>query len=270
MHLAVAVPDSCLADESTRLDKSRKVSTIARACAVFGVAEVLVYEEGGTPSDRSLLISVLRYAETPPFLRRRLYPRDPDLRYAGALKPLKIPSHAAPADLGLARDGDAREGVVLSRRGALYADVGAAEPVPYRGKRLPGERVTLRLGRDAAGGLAPREIGRDEAGAYWGYRVRARGSLHSLLSSWEGRAILTSRLGRPAAAADVRMHAARGSPPLLVAFGSTDRGIHDILGASMRGVQNARTLNFFPGQQTETVRLEEAVLGVLSVLRSGL
>lgn len=267
--MAVAIPDSCLADESTRLDKSRKVSLIARACAIFGVSEVLVYEEGGTRSDRSLLASVLRYAETPPFLRRRLYPRDPDLRYAGALKPLKIPSHSAPADLGLVRQGDVREGVVFASRGALYADVGASEPVPYRGRGSPGERVTLRLGR-SGGAIEARGIGRDEAGAYWGYRVRARGPLRSLLASWDGRTILTSRLGRPATSADVRAYAAPGAGPVLVAFGSTDRGLREILGASARTVQNARTLNFFPGQHTETVRLEEAVLGTLSVLRSGI
>ena len=210
-------------------------------------------------------------AETPPFLRRRLFPREPDLRYAGALKPLKIPSHLAPADLGLAVQGDVREGVVVAGRGALYADVGAGEPVPYRGRGAPGERVTLRLGRSSASGaVEAREIGRDEAGAYWGYRVRARGPLRSLLASWDGRIILTSRLGRPATAADVRSYAAPGAGPVLVAFGSTDRGIHEILGASIRTVQNARTLNFFPGQHTETVRLEEAVLGALSVLRSGI
>ena len=266
----MAIPDSCLADESTRLDKSRKVSSIARACAVFGVAEACVYEDGGTQSDRRLLVSVLRYAETPPFLRRRLYGMDPDLRYAGALKPLRIPSHSAPADLSLARPGDVREGVVLAVRGGLYADIGAGEPVPYRGGGRPGERVTLRLGSAAGGALESRGIDRGEAGAYWGYRVRARGTLHSLLSSWKGRIILTSRRGRPATAADVRLHAAPGAGPTLVAFGSTDRGIHEILGASIRNVQNARTLNFFPGQQAETVRLEEAVVGVLSVLRSGL
>lgn len=267
--LSVAIPDSCLADESTQLDKSRKVSSIARACAIFGVSEVCVYEEGGSHADRSLLITVLRYAEAPPFLRRRMYRRMNDLKYAGALRPLKIPSHLAPADPGLIAPGDVREGVVFASRGARYADVGANVPVRYRGARLPGERVTLRF-KSGLPGLEAREIERGEAGAYWGYRVRARGSLHSLASSWgKGRVILTSRLGRPVSAADVRSYAS-GARPLLVAFGSTDRGIHDILGAGARSLQDARTLNFFPGQHTETVRLEEAVLGVLSVLRSGL
>ena len=226
-----------------------------------------MYGEGGAESDRSLLITILRYMETPPFLRRRLYRRTAELEYAGALKPLKIPSHVAPAESGLIAPGDVREGVVFAGRGSLHADVGADAPVPYRGGRRPGERVTLRFSSGSPR-LDAREIERGDAGAYWGYRVHVRPSLHSLAASWKGRIVLTSRLGRPVSGADVRSYAGRS--PLLVAFGSTDRGIHDILGASKRLLQNARTLNFFPGQHTETVRLEEAVLGVLSVLRSGL
>ena len=34
----------------------------------------------------------------------------------------------------------------------------------------------------------------------------------------------------------------------------------------MKKVQNTRILDFFPGQATQTVRLEEALLGVLAIL----
>jgi len=33
-------------------------------------------------------------------------------------------------------------------------------------------------------------------------------------------------------------------------------------------MQNAKVINFFPHQATETVRLEEAILGTLSILNS--
>jgi len=36
----------------------------------------------------------------------------------------------------------------------------------------------------------------------------------------------------------------------------------------MKNIQNAKTLNFFPDQATETVRLEEALLGVLSIINA--
>ena len=34
----------------------------------------------------------------------------------------------------------------------------------------------------------------------------------------------------------------------------------------MKNVQNAKSLNFFPDQATETVRLEEALLGTLAII----
>ena len=51
-------------------------------------------------------------------------------------------------------------------------------------------------------------------------------------------------------------------------FGSTNKGIHDILGNKINNLQNSKTINFFPEQGTETVRIEEAVLGCLSILNT--
>jgi len=36
----------------------------------------------------------------------------------------------------------------------------------------------------------------------------------------------------------------------------------------MSKLQNSKTLNFFPNQATETVRLEEALLGTLSIINA--
>ena len=36
----------------------------------------------------------------------------------------------------------------------------------------------------------------------------------------------------------------------------------------MKNVQNAKTLNFFPDQATQTVRLEEAILGTLAIINA--
>ena len=54
----------------------------------------------------------------------------------------------------------------------------------------------------------------------------------------------------------------------LVVFGTVDKGIHEILGGKIKQVQNAHIVNFFPQQGTETVRFEEALLGVLSILNT--
>jgi methyltransferase len=54
----------------------------------------------------------------------------------------------------------------------------------------------------------------------------------------------------------------------LVVFGSPEKGVHEIIGGRMNKVQNARSLNFFPDQATETVRLEEALLGTLAIINA--
>lgn len=268
MDLSVAIPDSCLGDEAAQQDKTRKASVVARACAAFRARDVLVYADGGPARDRRLLSAVLRYAETPPYLRRALYPRSAELRYAGAVSPLKIPSHTVPAGWRDVRAGDVREGVVAAGRGGPRVDVGVGRAVPYRGAARPGGRVTVRM-RGAFPDASAEDAGGGPPGAYWGYRARERGALPGLLAGWGGPVILTSRKGRPVTAADLRYYAGCGAPVLAV-FGSTQRGVHDMLGGGVRRVQNSRVLNFFPGQGTETVRVEEALLGALAILRAGL
>ena len=98
MQISIAIPDSCLLDESTQLDKSRKISTIARACAIFKINTIYIYDHKGSNQDKKLLVTILKYLETPPFLRKRLFPRVNELKYAGVLNPLKIPSHVTPTN----------------------------------------------------------------------------------------------------------------------------------------------------------------------------
>lgn len=251
---SVAVPDSCLAEEKSLLEKSRKASELARACAIFGVSCIYVYDHGGG-RDRDLLYTLLRYMEAPQFLRRRLFPRVDELRYAGALRPLQIPSHNVS---GKPAPGQYRDGAVV--RGGR-ADFGAGL-LPYRGSSPPGSRITARFSSAAE----YEEVPRSAAPGYRGYAVRRRGSLASSLASWEGDIVLTSRKGRPVAEGDLRAYAK--SEKLLVAYGSSRHGIHDILGRDPSAVPRARVLDFFPGQKTKTVRLEEAVLGTLAVLNA--
>lgn len=262
MGISVAVPDSALGDESTKADKTRKAAFMARACAIFGVECVYIYGDRAPREDASLLASVLRYAETPQYLRRRLFPRVNELKYAGVIYPLQIPSHTVTSNAGRVKAGDVRDGVVTLSRGSKYVDVGLGRLVSYHGQARSGARITVQF-KSGPPELGIKEIRRSEAGAYWGYETRQRAGLAELLRSWKGRIVLTSRRGRPLSGAKTR---AWQNGPLLVAFGSTERGIPEMLGGSAKRVQNAATVNFFPEQRTGTVRLEEALLGVLSIL----
>lgn len=260
MNLSIAIPESALSDDSLKADKTRKAGLLSRACAIFGVDCIFVYSDHAR-EDRELLTTVLRYQETPQFLRKRLFPKVNELKFAGVLQPLAIPSHPVSSDPNAIRPGDVREGVSVSVKGTMYADVGVGRLTRLIGKVPQGRRVTVRFKRTMPD-LLGEVIGREQAPGYWGYAVRERQSLHQLLSGWKGRAIIASRRGRRAAPGDLQMD----GRDLLVVFGSPQKDVHEILGGLPKGLQNTKTLNFFPGQRTRSVRLEEAVLGVLSIM----
>lgn len=288
MNISVAIPETSLSDESQKSAKTRKASVIARACAIFGIETIYVYGEGGgSKSDAKLLITSLRYLETPQFLRRHLFARTDDLKFAGMMLPLRIPSHTTSRRL---EAGQVREGVIIpagGRRGrkgggggGKFIDVGTNSPLRYTGRAPPGRRVTVRI-KSAGPDVSYAEIDRAQAGSYWGYSVKGRASLRSLLAEWKGQIIVTSRKGKPVRVASTG-GGKRGNgtdmPPsrilrdhsdLLVVFGSPERGVHEILGGGVGAMSSARILDFFPGQQTATVRLEEAIVGALAIINAG-
>ncbi len=266
LKISIAIPESSLSDESLKLDKTRKISVLARACAIFKIDTIYVYQEGNYGEDGSLLVTILKYLETPQFLRRRLYQKMNELKFAGVLLPLKIPSHSTPANPKKIVAGDVREGVVVSIKGNRFVDVGINEYIPFFGKENVGKRATVQF-KTGYPDFSVKEIQKSEAPAYWGYTVKERASLFSLLTEWQGNTIITSKKGRTATKEQLTKYLT-SDLPLLVVFGSPEKGIHEILGGKMKNVQNAKTLNFFPNQATDTVRLEEALLGTLSIINA--
>jgi len=265
MKLSVAIPESSLSDESLKIDKTRKISVLARACAIFKIDTIYVYQDGGNyKQDGNLMVMILKYLETPQFLRRRLFPKMNDLKFAGVLQPLKIPSHITPANPKKINRGDIREGIIVSVKGKRFVDVGINQLIQFFGKTGIGKRVTVQF-KEGYPRLSVKEIDKIESPTYWGYSVKERSNLFSLISEWKGDTIITSRKGRTATKEQISKFTTSDKPTLVV-FGSPDKGVHEIIGGKMKNVQNTKSLNFFPNQATETVRLEEALLGTLSII----
>lgn len=266
MKLSVAIPESALSDESLKIDKTRKISVLARACAIFKINTIYVYQEGNNKTDGGLMMMILKYLETPQFLRRRLFPKMNDLKFAGVLQPLKIPSHITPANPKKINRGDVREGIVVSIKGKKFVDVGINQLIQFFGKTPVGKRVTVQF-KEGHPKFSVKEIEKNEIPVYWGYNVKERANLFSLLLEWKGNIIITSRKGKTATKEQLSKYT-NSDQETLVVFGSPDKGVHEILGGKMKNVQNAKSLNFFPNQATETVRLEEALLGTLAIINS--
>ena len=197
MKLSVAIPESSLSDESLKIDKTRKISILARACSIFKIDTIYVYQEGDHKQDGSLLVMILKYLETPQFLRKRLFPKMNDLKFAGVLQPLKIPSHITPANSKKIKTGDVREGIVISIKGKRFVDVGINQLIPFFGKAPIGKRVTIQF-KEGYPKLSVKDIDKSEASSYWGYSVKERANLFSLLTEWKGNTIITSRKGKTA------------------------------------------------------------------------
>jgi methyltransferase len=259
--VAVAIPGTVLEDKESLREKSAKLGQIARACAIFGVDAIEVFDDPGRRGEGALVKKVLEFLETPQYLRKRLYPLDEALRYAGALPPLRIPSHRQRVTLEGLQVGEVREGVV-NPDGTV--EIGLEVPARFAGGAPPGRRVTVKVSSKSP--LAAQSVRRDEVPRYWGYSVESK-SLDEVFDDRRfGLKVATSRLGKPLRSAlpGLRDSFARTGGVKLV-FGAPSRGLFDMVGPGL-GKKADVVLNLFAQQHVETVRTEEAVFSGLNLL----
>lgn len=264
---SIAVPDSLFSDEDTLRGKTVKAGQIARACAIFGVERIYIYRDASRNFDRDYETAkeIFEYMETPQYLRRRLISRKSELEYAGILPPLKIPHHIKESKIV---QGDVREAVLFMQNGKLVAEVGLREPAIFNGHGQPGQRITVEIVSSepltAKTANPPQDV-------YWGFEVRRAPSLARFLRSSSFQfLILTSRLGQNIAEnwEELKSRSSAADRALLC-FGSPEAGVDFMLKqdhATVRDFPKAVYLNFFPFQNVATVRLEEAIIGCLSIV----
>jgi predicted SPOUT superfamily RNA methylase MTH1 len=275
-RLFLAVPGSLVSDTPHLREKTGKLGSVARACSIFGVTEIILYRDNtrhDQKSDLELCMEILSFIETPQYLRKRMFHLTPNLRFAGILPPLQTPSHDVPRSIREVKAGDLREGVVVERsRGAVRVDVGLEKVVKCQGDFPVGKRVTLRL--TGLGGDSNAEVVEDltAQSTYWGYKVvKADSSLGEFLEKGDfDLAIGTSRYGSPIA--DVwrgLVGALKDARKILIAFGSPRMGLGDILRQEKTAPEDVFDyfVNMVPDQNVSTVRTEEAILISLGVLK---
>ena len=274
-NLWITIPDSSLSDEQTKRDKSIKIAQFARACSIFKVKRIYIYHDSLShfeKDDPHLLKTILRYLDTPQYLRKILFPMMHQLQYAGILHPIKAPHHRVVDDIKKIKAGDIRTGVVVKVKGQLFVEVGLGSLVPFMGDGFEGKKVNVRF-TESYPNLKSVQAIEEDIFDYWGYEVKEVPSISKLLTSVEKTdIIITSRKGRHFKNIEAQLaEHAKSVQNILVAFGSPKYGLHEILakeGASIKPYQYV--VNMFPNQGTETVRLEEAVLGALAILNSAL
>ena len=268
--ISVALPATLTLDIPHLREKTARLGFVSRALATFRIDEAIIYRDrAGAEVDREarLIDKMLTYIETPQYLRRLLFKMDPDLQYAGTLPPLRTPNHP---DRQNPSPGLLREGVVVQSGPSSMIEAGFRNLVRVRSKLPTSERMTIRLTKSLPE-LEGEIVEPSRLTIYWGFRV-ARGnvSLSEIVRSRKfDLTISTSREGtdiREITPSLVKKWKSANHP--LIAFGSPNDGIPEILARSGMNVSDAMdfNLNTIPDQGVETVRTEEALWGALAVL----
>jgi len=292
MTVSVLVPSSLCREAEDKREATRKLGYVARAATVFRVDRLTVFpdSDGEGTWGGGFVETVLRYAATPPYLRKEVWDRRDELEYAGVLPPLRVRSRTGSGSEG---SGSSRQGIVteVGSDGRVRVNCGLQHPISLpvpSGMEAPGEgeRVTVRVSSrepvrakltdeplpgfvvDAAD--LDTALDRDDAGL-------------AIAASRHGEPIDVGRLGQLAAAvrADSAEHRSADGrdvqPEMTVAFGAPERGLPAILGSGPPTEDGAagetdatgrfdRWLNTVPNQGSEVVRTEEAVFVTLACL----
>ncbi len=272
MVLKVALPDTSLIDCTDLRQKTVKVGQIARVLAVFRVCEVLVYNTGKLrPSqkrDADFLVKILRFMDTPQYLRRRVFPQSPSLQYAGLLPPLRTRSHPLQSAISELTVGTVRWGIQV-RPGKV--DLGFDNLIDFP-TTLSERDPTLFKVEATVPHLSLSVINRSEVPVYWGFEASRINDLLELLKS--SRAMTRIGFSRKAPPfqklEDDLKSTVSNTGSVLAVFGGPDRGILELCDQQREEIKSHIDFwaNTIDDQGSETVRLEEALTVSLGLINS--
>jgi hypothetical protein len=242
---------------------------VARILATFRVDKAIIYPDQKNQKaqeESRLFEKLLRFQETPQYLRKHLFRMDPDLKYTGVLPPLRSPHHPNREE---PRIGQLREAVVVASGPNSRVDAGFDSTVEIRSSLEKSKRLAVRITRTSPS-LEGEQADVSRLHIYWGFKVsRETRSLGEIMKGGDqDLSISTSKKGVDIRQAMERLREKwRASSRTLLAFGSPREGVPEILSRERSNVSELDfNLNTIPTQGVETVRTEEALLGTLAVL----
>uniref|UniRef100_A0A087YDJ8 28S rRNA (uridine-N(3))-methyltransferase n=1 Tax=Poecilia formosa TaxID=48698 RepID=A0A087YDJ8_POEFO len=291
--VSVALPGSVLDNAQSPELRTYLAGQIARACVVFNVDEIVVFDEQGEDV-KSVegefkgvgkkghaciqLARILQYMECPQYLRKWFFPVHKDLQYAGLLNPLDSPHH-----MRIDEESEYREGRVLNKppkqgKGSLV-NCGMRKDVRIDKQLQPDLRVTVKLSKTQnqesrlyKGVVVAPHVPRTEGGLYWGYTVRLASCLSSVFTESPFKEGYDLTVGTSERGSSVDQATLSPFKHLLVVFGGLQG-----LEASLDADQNLDVtdpsdlfdlyLNTCPDQGSRTIRTEEAILISMAALR---
>ncbi len=260
-RLDVLLPSSLTAETPHLREKTFRIGLVARFLATFRVDNLIIYYEDLEPDKNAELIKdIMDYLNTAPYLRRRLFPIKPSLRYASLLPPLNIPTHP---EVGSEGTFHYREGVVASPG---RVDAGLGRLIKTKERLKKGTKVIVVV-KPESGKF--KLISRKKSPVYTGFKTTiVPERLDEIVARYDVK-IATSRLGKPFHEL-VQPLASRLSTAknICIAFGSAKRGLYDIAKLQNFNLDEVFefVINLVPEQGVRTIRTEEAVCITLTTI----
>uniref|UniRef100_A0A670K3Z2 28S rRNA (uridine-N(3))-methyltransferase n=1 Tax=Podarcis muralis TaxID=64176 RepID=A0A670K3Z2_PODMU len=291
--VSVALPGSMLSNAQSAELRTYLAGQIARACVIFCVDEIVVFDEHGEDSkmvegeiegikkrDQACvqLAQILQYLECPQYLRKSFPPKHQDLKFAGLLNPLDSPHHVR-----IGEESEYREGVVLSRptkpgRGS-FVNCGMQKEVQIDKQLEAGLCVTVRLNpqqnpesKTQKGMVVSSHQPRTASGLYWGHSVRLASCLSAVFAESPYKEGYNLSIGTSERGTSVDQATLTPFRHALIVFGGL-QGLEASVDTDLNlEVTDTSTLfdfylNTCPGQGSCIIRTEEAILISLSALR---
>ncbi|XP_038637717.1 putative methyltransferase C9orf114 homolog [Scyliorhinus canicula] len=291
--VSVALPGSVLDNAQSPELRTYLAGQIARACTVFSVDEIVVFDEQGEDvksvngefrgigkkGQASVqLARILQYLECPQYLRKSFFPKHQDLQFAGLLNPLDSPHHMRVNEVS-----EYREGVVVKRPSkpnkGSFVDCGMRKGVQIDRNLQAGLRVTVQMQKNEnseskvlKGTVVAPHSPRTESGLYWGYTMRLASCLSAVFTECPFSDGYDLSIGTSERGSNVDSVTLPPFKHLLVVFGGLQGleasvDIDQSLTVTDPSTLFHHYLNTCPGQGSRTIRTEEALLITLSILR---
>ncbi|RLG05619.1 MAG: hypothetical protein DRN68_08470, partial [Thaumarchaeota archaeon] len=249
-RLDVLIPSSFAKDTPHLRDRTLRIGMLARFLAAARVDTLILYHvDPAKPDDSNarFLKLLMEYLNTAPYLRKRLYRIRRELRYAGVLPPLNIPTHPESRSMDVEHY---REGLVLESDKGSLIEAGLGKPIRVRKRLKKGARIILKVS-PSRGRLKASAVSRRKSEIYPGFRVGVAGEKLSEIVKVYDLRIATSRKGRDILTLlDELRKRIDEAKKICIAFGSAREGLYEI--AERQGFSLEESfdyvLNTFPGQ----------------------
>ena len=277
--ISIVLPASVIGVSDDLRVKTFRAGLIGRAAAIFMVDEVTIYLDDHSAesiSNQKVFAKLLRYMVVPQYLRRIVFKKEEDLRFAGLLPPLKIPSHTVPSSLKHVSPGSFRlASIVKTMGGKVVLETGLEKRLTAPNPKSPleaGEGSIVLIRVEDASRLSARIVDSAESPFYLGYRVSSpRATLGEFLRDVKAVKIGTSKYGEPAWQRLSKLKTILSkNEGVMIVFGSPSTGLREILAREKLRAGDVLDMlvNTVGEQGTETVRTEEALYITLPLITS--